>query len=73
MDDSYTRDPLLGPMPSVPCPWYVWTRWKWQKVRCLKCGATFISRDLSLMPIEYESHYALNHIMPEEYLSEENV
>ncbi|HXI85303.1 MAG TPA: hypothetical protein VNL17_14575 [Verrucomicrobiae bacterium] len=56
-------DPLLGYMPDIPCPWYCWTFWKWQKVRCA-CGKTFISRDLGLMPPEYETHYVLNHIPP---------
>lgn len=60
---AFTRDSELGLVPSVPCPYYCWQFWKWQKVRC-ECGATFISRNLGLMPPEYEAHYALNHIGP---------
>lgn len=58
---TYERDPDLGLIPSVPCPFYVWQRLWWQKVRC-ECGAEFISRDLGLMPPEYRNHYVLSHI-----------
>jgi hypothetical protein len=50
----------LGYMPCAPCPFYVWELWKWQKVRC-DCGKTFVSRDLGLMPREYEAHWMLTH------------
>ncbi len=62
---SYTLDKVLGYVPAIPLPFYCWQFWKWQKVRC-ECGKTFISRDLGLMPREYETHYALNHIAEDE-------
>jgi hypothetical protein len=64
MTNSFDRDHELGLIPSVPLPFYVWTRLWWQKVRCGECGKEFISRDLGLMPPEYRNHYALNHIDP---------
>lgn len=60
----FTRDPLLGWMPKVPCPWYCWQFWKWQKVRCMRCGAAFVSRDLGLMPEKYVTHFVLTHVTP---------
>lgn len=57
-----TYDPQLEAyMPAVPCPYYCWQFWKWQKVRC-ECGKEFISRDLGLVPPEYAAHYVLNHL-----------
>lgn len=62
MIGAFSLDPITGAyVPAVPCLWYVWQFWKWQKVKC-QCGKTFISWDLSLMPKEYECHYVLNHI-----------
>ncbi len=61
MNDCYTRDPELGLVPAVPLPFYVWQRWRWQKVKCA-CGKTFISRDRGLLPREYEIHYVLAHM-----------
>ena len=61
MTGSYTYDPQLGYIPSVPLPWYCWQFWKWQKVRC-QCGATFISSDLGMMPLEYKRHWVLTHM-----------
>ena len=62
----YERDPELGLVPWVPCPFYCWhlriLHWRWQKVRCRECGKEFISRDLGLMPPEYRNHYVLSHI-----------
>jgi hypothetical protein len=58
---TFRLDPMLGYVPAVPLPFYSWQFWKWQKVRC-QCGATFVSRDLGLMPPEYETHYVLTHI-----------
>lgn len=61
MTELFTRDRDLGYVPAIPCPFYVWQFWKWQKVRCF-CGKEFVSRDLGLMPPDYETHYSLNHI-----------
>ncbi len=59
---SYSIDSVTGGwVPAIPLPFYCWQIWKWQKVRCT-CGKTFISRSLGLMPPEYETHYALNHV-----------
>ncbi len=58
-------DNLKGYVPAVPCPFYVWQRWLWQKVRC-HCGQEFVTRDMSLVPREYKTHYVLNHIPPSE-------
>ena len=58
---SYSLDPELGYLPTIPLPFYVWQRLWWQKVRCF-CGETFISRNNGLLPEEYERHYALTHI-----------
>lgn len=55
-------DPILKTwIASIPCPYYCWQFWKWQKVQC-QCGQTFISRDLGLIPRDYETHFALNHV-----------
>jgi hypothetical protein len=63
--NTMQQDSSLGWVPSIPCPFYVWQFWKWQKVRC-QCGRTFVSRNLGLMPPEYERHFAINHIEPVE-------
>lgn len=65
MTGNFTRDPDLGLVPAIPCPFYCWQFFKWQKVRCV-CGREFISRDLGLLPKEYCNHYALTHIDPVE-------
>jgi hypothetical protein len=62
MEFSSQYDPRLGCyMPAIPLPFYRWQFWKFQSVECC-CGQRFISRDLGLMPPEYEAHYALTHM-----------
>ena len=61
--ECYEEDKDLGWMPAVPCPFYCWQFWCWQKVRCM-CGKEFVSKDLGLIPPEYRAHYILEHIEP---------
>jgi hypothetical protein len=64
MNGAMTYDPMLKAyVPAIPCPFYVWQFWKWQKVRC-HCGKEIITRDLGLLPNKYATHYVLNHISP---------
>jgi hypothetical protein len=60
------KHPELGYTLSIPCPYFCWQFWKWQKVRC-QCGKEFVSRDLGLVPPEYEKHYKESHFVTGKY------
>lgn len=64
-NSSSDRGDGLGYMPSIPFPYFCWTFWKWQKVRC-QCGKAFVSKDLGFTPPEYAVHWVLTHLDEEE-------
>jgi len=56
---SYTYDPVLGYVPSIPLPFFGTTKWWkfWIHYVC-QCGQGFSRQK------DYEIHYALTHIPP---------